>query len=418
MKLNNTMFNVMQKLLLEAELKNMFNQLGEGDFIYITKTDGVTHSYRIVDDIGGLSRAYVIQDTESKKPYILDKLALEGDDLSLFGYDPDSEETGYVDTDSEITMEVDKILVVDGTTGAKTFVDIESTDTKRKRKEGQARLPQFKEKLDDLSVGDILKIRTESVVEGGDTIVNDLLFNVVQVTDNWLMIMLTDVEGDVEGTKSKEAKTLFKAMFKKPLYVNKDDAFKIIDDSLSLITLLKGKEKTVVPIEGVIDIDVEDVESVRGDEDEPSEEEFIKWLERPENRKYSDLINKTPSFWGKVRGASPKGLLQLKNLMQKSGVKSSYLTKDTRVTFKLVSNDIRADYNHKLVNDAGKTYEAKVVSNDGKLRYGHLNGPHWYINLINETEENNEYVAKVTFCKSRGECTVQTKKAQIRIVKN
>lgn len=406
----------MNSMLLEAELKDIFNTISGGNKISITRLDGKKHVYEVNSNVGGKIIMKDLAEDSAGAMYVMDKNSLNGNDLTIHRYDSKAANRDF--KGEELMMDVDKFLVLNNKTGSLEKVDIEGSEDDLRQEENLSRLSEYNNLIKTLDKGDVLRITTESEPneEGGDTIVNDLFFDTVALREDWYVFRLKDINANTEGEEAISTQKLVDIIKNQNIFVGKEGFFKVIGNVITLN--LKFGKKNKITLKGIIDVEINNIQTdIDYDEDEDgkySKKELQDYLTN--NKDFQDMLQKQPNLLGKLAGASPKGLMQLKNMLQQHSTKKSYLTKGKNVKFKLITKDINIDLKHKLLNKKGTYYEAKVTD-ENTLKLGTIGRGHWEINLKKEIEDNT-YQAEVNFCKADRTCKLITKEAIIKILIN
>jgi len=410
MSLNERMVNIMKVMLMEVELKKTFSTISSGDKINIIEVDDNKYSFIVQSNISG---RIIMKDSSEKslgKLFVLEKDSLKKNELTIYIYDNSAVSNDF--KGKSLSIEVKYISVLDDKTGELQRIDITSDEKTMKQKEELSRIDEYTRIIKELDKGEMLIITTETDSEK-DSIVNDLVFKVVDIKKNWYVLNLVKVRGNSEGDKSVESDKILDVVRSKELYIGKGGFFKVVDNKVSL-DLRFGKNYKI-PIKGIIDVDIENdnVGDTSDDKTVTDKDDFTDWLDN--NPQYKNIINKTPNFFEKLSGASPKGVFQLQNMLKKAGTSNSYLTKNKYVVIKLLDGRIEVDLSNKLLSKAGKTYEAKVTD-DRTLRIGDRRKGYWEIELLDEYEDKT-YKTKVSFCYPNGTCDLKTNDAKIKILK-
>ena len=434
---NLLMMGILKSMLLEAELKDTLRTISFDDKIIIKLNGDKTHIYSVFyhTDNEIIMRDDAVIKTDEF--YILTSDSLDGQNLTIYKYDDKAKANDFKGT--EFKMSIDSMYVNNNKTGTNTEIDFEKTkvdddsldddsldggdsldDRRDNDEELQNRISGYDKILKELNEGDILRLTTDSLSneEGEDTIVNDLFFKVSNITTDWYIFTLDSVSGNVDSITAKSIGKLTNNINKKEFYIAKEQFFKIIKNSVSIILHFGNKQDSV--INDIIGVDVNNInnnDDFDATDKKYSEKELMQWLYDTKNKNYMDLINKTPTFWEKVRGASPKGLYHLKRMLQQRGVDNSYLTKGDFVNIKLLStNLVSDDLSRKLVNKRGAYYNTKVVG-DNLLQQGKIGQGHWELKLLEDLDDST-YKTEVSFCKKDKTCKIMSKNALIKIINN
>lgn len=411
------MLRIVKTMLLEGELKDIFSTITAGNHIYIILQGGGKRIYQVESNGSG---RIIMKDKAPKSngmSYIMTRESLNGNKLTIYQYDGKAATKDF--KGQEFQMEIDSMNTINDKTGTKENIDVEGNEDDVRNKENVGRIDQYNELMKKLDTGDVLRITTESQPskEGEDTIVNDLFFEVVDVRKSWYVFTLKDIHGDAEGTEAKASLNLANIIGEQSFYIGKEGFFKVNEGSVE-IEIRYGKNESST-IKGIIDVDINNIDKGEDyDEDEKgySKEELESWLKNQDL--FDDLVNKKPNFLRTLAGASPKGLYQLKKMIQQSKVDNSYMSKGDKVKIKLLSSDLRIpnDLTKSILNKKGATYKADVVG-DNKLKVGVIGRGHWEIKLIEEVEQST-YTAEVIYCDTDRVCKLMAKKATIKIIDN
>jgi|TARA_R110000796_G_scaffold11796_1_gene39612 hypothetical protein len=413
---NLKMMELVTSMLLEAELKDVFSTIKAGDKIGVTRLDGKNHIYQTQSNMTGKIIMKDLSKDSAGAMYVMDRTSLNGNDLTIHRYD--NKQTNF--KGEELKMDVSKFSILDDKTGSLENIDIENpkgAEDDFRNEENTSRVDEYNNLIKTLDKGDVLRITTESEgnEEGSDTIINDLFFDTIGIREEWYVFKLKDINADAEGEKSIATQKLVDAIKNQNIFVGKEGFFKVINDTVTLN--LKFGKKFKVTLKGIIDVEINNIEADIDPDDEDgkySKKELEDYLMN--NKDFQDMLQKQPNLMGKLSGASPKGLMQLKNMIQNYSTKNSYLTKGKNIKFKLITKDITVDLKYKLLNKKGTYYEAKVID-ENTLKLGIIGRGHWEINLKKEIEDNT-YQAEVNFCKADRSCKLMTKEAIIKILTN
>jgi hypothetical protein len=412
---NLKMMELVTSMLLEAELKDIFSTIKTGDKISVTRLDGKNHIYQTQSIIGGKIIMKDLSKDSAGAMYMMDKTSLNGNNLTINRYD--SNAIGKNFKGEELKMDVSKFLILNTKTGSLEDIDIKGSEDEFRDKENISRVDEYNNLIKTLNKGDVLRITTESKgnEEGSDTIINDLFFDTIGIREDWYVFELKDINADAEGEESIVTQKLVTTVKNQNIFVGKEGFFKVINNTVTLN--LKFGKKYQVTLKGIIDVEINDIDADIDSDSEDgkfSKKELEDYLMNDKN--FQDMVQKQPGLLGKLSGASPKGLMQLKNMVQNYSTNKSYLTKGKNIKFKLITKDITVDLKNKLLNKKGTYYEAKIT-NENTLKLGTIGRGHWEIKLKKEVEDNT-YQAEVNFCNANRSCKLITKEAIIKILTN
>jgi hypothetical protein len=423
MDINSRMMDIVKGMLIEAKLDDIFNSLTSTHELKLITTDGEEKSFQIMSNMIGKLIVRDSSDGSAGTMYIIDKTSLNDDDLVLWKYDKENATNEF--KGEEVKLELEKFGILNNKSGNLENIELSDPRKEANIEQNVSRIPEYNEIIKDLNKGDVLKIMTET--EGNseedgdneDTIVNVLYLTVNGFAQKGEIIRFQDleVEGNREDEISPETQRINSIIGNSYVFIGGPRGFfKRDGDDVILDLLLKGNK--VLTIKGIIDVNNDSIESdIDYDRDDKnfSKKELQQALLK--DKTFQKMMRKQPGLLDTLKGASPLGLMQLKNLMQKYGVQTSYLKKGNHVKFKLLSNTIRTgDMRHKLLNRDGYYYEAKV-SDENTLKMGSRGRGNWEINLLDEIESNT-YRVEVIYCETDGTCKTLTKKGVIKILTN
>lgn len=418
MDVNSKMMEVVKTMLLEASLKDVFGTIGGGHRIGIKTKDGSEHAYEVESNVGGRIIMKDLAKSGLGAQYVMDRESLNNTDLTIWQYDRKSPSTNF--KGQEINMKVSDVGILNNQTGKLDKIDIEGEEDEFRQEENLQRVGEYNDLITNLDKGDTMVITTETDSgDGGDSIVNDLFLKVVGIDSNWFALKLEDVQGDAEGEVAGPMQRLATLLTDKYIYIGGNNGFfKVRNDTVGIDFFIGKKNGKRLPIKGVIDVQNNNIEGdINYDNDEKkfSKKELQDYLKNDPT--FQSMLMKKPSLWDTLSGASPKGLMQLKNMIQQYSAKTSYLTKGKNIKFRMMSPSVKSgDFRHKLLNRPDTYYEAKVTG-EKTLKLGTIGKGHWEIVLDKEIEDNT-YKAEVSFCKADRTCSVITKDSVIKILTN
>lgn len=419
MEANSTMMKVVETMLLEASFRDVFSTINSGNKIGIKTRDGHKHAYEALSNVGGKIIMRDLSKDALGAMYVMDRASLNNTDLTIWKYDGDNSKNNDFKGD-EINIKVTEFGVINNQSGKLEKVDVEASEDDFRQEENLNRVDDYNNIIQNLDKGDVLMITTETEgAEGGDSIVNDLFFKVMSIDAEWYGLKLDEVQGDAEGEVSSIIQKIATQLTNKFIYIGGAHGFfKVRNDSVGIDLFIVKKNGIRIPIKDIIDVQNNNIEADIDYDDQ--EKKYSKseledaLLDDPT---FQSMLMKKPSLMDTLRGASPKGLLQLRNMVQQYGAKNSYLTKGNLVKFKMMSPSVRSgDFRHKLLNRKDTYYEAKVTG-DKILKLGTVGKGHWEIVLDKEVEDNT-YKAEISFCKADRTCNVLSKKSIIKILTN
>ena len=416
MDINSKMMEVAKAMLLEAKFNDIFKSIqtgfnNVGDTITVYDTSNEKHTFKIINFKGN---DVLLQNDKGK--FVIDKSSLDKNKFTLYGYD----EEKNVKDNSRDTIEVKKMVIVNTASGKPQNIDIDYDEYDAKQEVDLDNVESFNDIISNSDKNDIFIITSETNNEDeSDTIVNDLYFKITGIKENWYRLKLVDIQSGAEGEVSPEVKFISNQLSDNDIFIGgKNGFFKEINNIITIDLIIGKTNGKVVPINGVIDVQNNNIETdINYDDEEKkfSKEELQAYLKG--HPTFQSMLMKKPSLLDTITGASPKGLMQLKNMVQKYDTKNSYLTKGKNVKFKVMSPSIKSgDFRHKLLNRKDTYYEAKVTG-DKTLKLGTIGRGHWEI-VLNKEIEDNTYNAEVNFCKVDRTCNTITKDSVIKILTN
>lgn len=418
MSLNEKMLEVVNSMLLEASLSDVFGSINNDDKLSVTTLDGKNHVYQVLSNMTGRIIMKDLSKDAAGLQYIIDRQSLNKDKLTLYKFDKEAQSNDF--KGEAIEMKVEKILTLDTKSGAPQEIDVEPDEDDFRKTEHTGLIGEFNNEIKNLDKGDIIVITNETPnKDGGDSIVNDLFLKVINIEKDWYVFNLQEVDGDAEGEISYATQALYKSVSDKFIFVGGPHGFfKETEDGQVGIDLFVGTKNAAnrVKLKGVIDVQNNSIEKdidYNDDKKKFSKKELQNFLANDPT--FRSMMMKKPSLMDTLTGASPKGLMQLKNMVQKHSTKNSYLTKGKNVSFKIMSPSIKSgDFRHKLLNRRNTYYQAKVTG-ENTLKSGTIGRGHWEIKLNKEVDDAI-FQAKVSFCDADRTCNVITKEAMIQIL--
>jgi len=151
-----------------------------------------------------------------------------------------------------------------------------------------------------------------------------------------------------------------------------------------------------------------------------SKQELIdKIKSSPHSKEYLEAMDKTPDFWDTLMNASPKGVNQLNQILDKEVTKNSYLTVGRQIQFEIISGSVIVDNNIKLLN----TDKFRSHKYPGKIEKGNIiisgrrrstNG-HWELKILKDLGDGN-FKVRVSHCDMDLNCKIVEDEGAIRIV--
>jgi hypothetical protein len=406
------MANAINKILLEAELKDLSNSFQVNDEI-VLDTGAGSYKYRVSGptvDLGGIKATPV--------------KSAKGDDLmiNINSYDGKSIIVGSLKGNSTsyagkripvvsvyVGLSKYKIPVQDiknidvalltanttnsnGVTTNSNGVEVEDLDVQ---------VEDYYNVLQTLNANDSLHILIRNPVSGtvradadfGDD--NEIAFTVNTVSPTYIQCSLSDVSGPQSSYYNDNLNRSNIIITPKSLVVENGD----IVFNLKLKTL---KETKSFKLTNIHDITVNlTSNSEEGSEPEStlSREELLKLLYGDKTMR--DLVNRQPSIKDVITKASPTGLAQVYNAVKSAKVSGAYLKVNSKVFFKLLSDNVVGDANNRLTKDnrpvLGTIYRDKMI------KVNDIDKPHWEIELKEELKDN-QYNVDFTWCRGRNLC--------------
>jgi len=418
---NSQMLGIVRSILLESTLNDIFSNIKINDKISVRTIEGSKHSYQVISNMVNKVIMKDLAEGSGGVKYIMDKTSLEGNKLTLWKYDSNAQANDF--KGDEINIEINKIGIINDKTGNFDKIEIDGDLEKElNHQEFIDDIPNFNKILKDSEKGDIIAISTETFIDDDseDTMVNTLFLKVNGIRNDTFRFRFEDIQGGAENEITNNMKQISNIINDFYIFIGgKAGYFKKIGDTVGVDLVYRdGNKSKSIRLNGVINVENNSIES-DFDYDKSDKKYSKKELQQAlmKDKTFQELLQKKPSFIDTLRGASPVGLIQLKNLMDKYKVKTSYLTKGKHIKFKLLSPTIRSnDMRYKLLNIDGYYYEAKVTD-ENTIKMGSRGRSNWEINLKNEVETNT-YKAEVIFCQSDSSCKTLTKKAIIKILTN
>jgi len=389
---------IMNSLLMEAELKDSFAEFAEESIIRLVLSNGSEETFEVTENLAG--RIEMV-DRKSKIKYTFTKDAINDGTMTLHKVDsskPNSE-------GAKITLKL-KEFMTSKKNGELVSVDIVDDEI-------HERLGEINSQLKSASKGDILYISTEEKNSKGD-IVNTILLKIVESEVEMLTCVLEGIESENDGgeTNSYAMDKLVKVFKMHNIYIRSNNLVKIVDGSLTL-TLTVGKKP--FDIQNIIfiethpnedsDIDVEDAREL-------AKQEFLH--QHGNSPEFKQALAKTPTFWDTFMGATPKGRKEIEKIVNRSVTDNSYLTKGNTITFKLLSNTIFIDRDFKLTQN--KKIYAGTMEKNNVLKLGTRRRGHFELQITKEVSPSI-YNVKIRFCNKDLNCESQGE-GTIKVIRN
>jgi hypothetical protein len=393
-------FSILNSLLIEAQLKDSFSSMADGNMVRLVLKDGSERVFEIVENLAG---RIVMVDKQSEIWYTFTKDAMVDSILTLHEYDSDKKS-------SKFEGKEEKLSVKEFLTG-KSGGDIEVIDVHDP--ENVQRIDDMNSELKTTGEGDVIYISSEENKGKNVVLVNTILLKVVGVEPKRLTCTLEDIETESESGNANSGRMdkLANIFRNRNIYLDFNDLVKFKNNDLVLNLYSNNK---LLPINNIIAIEVhkgdEDLES--DEERELTKKELIDKIEvSPE---FLQAIEKTPSFWDTLTNASPKGVNQINKILNQKSTSDSYLTKGNDVRFKLLTNSVIVNASHKLIKN-NKLYTGKIQKGN-IIKIGTKKQGHWELEILKELEPSI-YNVKINFCNKDLSCKLYGKGA-IKIVKN
>lgn len=430
---NSNMINIMKKMLLEGKLMDIFSTITPNGLIILKLKDGKILKYQVISNMTG---RIIMKDEVSDIQYVMTKDSLNNGELIINRYDGNEQDFKNKD---DIKLDVDKFLVTDKQGNSKS-IDIEPQEPESEESDvdphDESNLLEFNDSIMDIKVGDSLIITYDGEIplkkgdNKKDSIVNDLFFKVMDVSKKSVDVRLVDIKGNVDGEESRTTEKLINKLGDRTITIKRYDPFKLKDNQIYINFNYKGigaktkykgfKLYNVLGVEvNNINIDDSDDGDNDGETKKYSEDDFYSWVNDKRHPERLNFFNKQPNMLRTIAGASPTGLYQLKNLMQKATLDKSYLTKGKRVKFKLGKGQmIRGERGFYLTSNRGKTYEGVMVA-PKKIKIGVIGRRNFYLHIKEELENDSmTFKVDVEFCGSDNSCEYVKKGATIKIINN
>jgi len=414
------MNQILEQMLLEASFKDVLSTMVIGDILLIKQDNDIIR----VSVESNMTGRLIVKDESpqsDKSRYIITKDALNGNKLTVFKYDSDASTNDF--KGKKIVIGVTDIRKYDGKTSQSTDVDMNGDNNQNNGdnnqnngdnnqnngdnnqhndtnniKKLQQQVDYYNNLIEKLDDGDVLIVSTESPSDDendNDSVINNFFFKIIDIKKNFYVMVLDDV--DVAGDEPISTSKIISNFEGKKLYIKKGNFFKLIDNEITL-EIIYNKSLSL-PIKNIIDVEIDEKDD-EIEEPQLTKDEMIAILQQ--NPNYREMINKTRGFWDVVSGASPKGIYQLKKMMDKRLVNNSYLTKGNVVKFRLLSGDIKYDLKHKILNRKGITYSGKIEG-ENLIKIGTRGKGHWEIQIVEETDDFT-FDAIFNYCKSDRTC--------------
>jgi len=379
---------IMNSLLMEAELKDSFGEFAEESIIRLVLLNNSEETFQVTKNHAGRIEMVNLK-THIK--YTFTKDAIDDGVMTLHKVDSKKPNT----EGAKITLKL-KEFMTSKKNGELVNVDIVDEDMVERQTEINNELRSAKK-------NDILYITTDEKNSKGN-IMNNILLKVVDKEVKMLTCILEDIEstdGEGSSTKSYAMNKLGDIFGRHSIYIHSSDLVKIIKGSLTLTVQVGGKP---LDIKNIIQIEAHD-EPERNldpqDKEVMAKQEFLKKYGHSEE--FLQAIEKTPSFWETLVGASPKGRSQIEKIINKSMTNNSYFTRGSKITFILASPTVHGSNNRSLVSTT-KTYVGTMYPNK-ILQVNDKRTGHFELELVRQPNPLEPiYNVKIRYCDKRLRC--------------
>ena len=383
------MNETISSLLLEAQLKDVFNLIKVDDIFSVDLKDGRMFTYNVIENKAGdiKLRDRIPNETGLYPIFMISKDSMNDTIMTTWKYDSNQADG----KGQELKFEIKRIRTGKDT-GTIETIDVESpelTDV----------YIGFNKIINSAEVGDVLTISTVGDSQNGEEEpYNTVFLKVHNKKRNTYMVSLEDVEGN-----SDVLNNYFVNFNNRNFYINTNNLVRIKNnDMLSLTLAFKGRNNDVkkIFIDNIVEVQLnkesEDVNNPDNDDNKKmSKRDLQKLLDSDPT--YQKMINQQPGILDVLRGASPRGVYQLAKKLKQSKVDNSFLTRGKYVKFKWDSPKIYKDEKNVLSRNA--SYEGKV-EREGVIKLGNRNTGFFNLTLLDEIEPS-VYKVKVIFINSK-----------------
>lgn len=414
------MAKAIQRVLMEEELKDISSKVRNGDVIKIILAHGGQYIFEIEGGVGG---NFIIKDVNDGKRYTFSNEDFKNDILTVYPYTGGIEKVGgiehkishmSIDIAGEI-YDIEPIMMGDiepepeaevepesPAPEAEVEVDSEDVITPEKKVELAQSKGDFNTRIKQSKKDDILFINTG--IETDDGMFDEhaeLEFVVFNVNEDYVQMAL-------DGASGSKSAFYFNNLNNKQIFINKGHLINIVDGSLQLEVVFddKGASKSII-IENIISVS----NNVKNPINEPhkivrgiSQQSLINDI----GDEYADDIwSKQPNLLKAIQGASPTGMYQIKQILDKSKVDSAYLSDGSKVRFRIIGGKEIVGTNNtitlRLNPKEDKGYSGTIIKDKTIKSGGAISRTHWEIELLDEVE-TNKYKSRISFCTKENSC--------------
>lgn len=405
-------FNVLNNILMEAELKDSFGDMPVSGAIRLELTDGSERLFQVIKNEGG---RIVMADKDSREMYTFTKDSLKNGILTLYEYDSNSPnkqgKEHPLDLKSFYTSKVNGDITIIDVVDDEMSNDVNNLD--------RFDIEAMNETLKTVEIGDMIIISSEEKISDDESKINNILFKVIDLKKEFITTVLYDIETNDGDNDSKKMLNLIKIFKERNIFISADNLIKPRGNTLVLplsTTFNSRKDIKTIELPGIIGVEVEKADI--DDEitlDAKKEKLINKIKNTPE---FNQALAKTPNFWETLMNSSYKGIDQIEGMLNNYLTNNSYLTVGSKVMFKLIdsktitlSNDLRTKLNNtgRLVGRMQKNNKIRIgdrVKSEG----------YWELKLIKQISDS-KYTVNITHCDRDDVCSLIAKNKVIDIIK-
>lgn len=396
-------YKVMASLLLEAELKEVLPNIQQESVIRLVLKDKSEKTFFVESNLAG---RVIMVDKSDGKQYTFTKDAINDGTLTIYRYDK-STPNGQ---GAKIVLKVEEFST------AKKGGEIEQVDIVKPVEENrlEERMNEMNDILKTAKKGSIINIASEEKIDENDGITNNIFLRVNEISPKKLSCTLEDINSDGDSSRIKTLVNTFK---NRNIYISINNLVKIKNDDLVLNLYRSDK---FIPVTGLLNIEVGGggVDNGESDYTPMSKQELIdKIKSSPHSKEYLEAMDKTPDFWDTLMNASPKGVNQLNQILDKAVTRNSYLTIGRQLQFELISGSVIVSNNAKLLStDRFRSHKYPGrVERDNIIISGRRTTGHWELKVLKDLGEG-DFKVRITYCDSDLKCEMQDDEGRIRIV--
>jgi hypothetical protein len=380
------MNNTINSLLLEAELKDVFDSIEVGDVFSVDLKDGRMFTYTVMENKGGdiKLRDRKPNDAGLYTIFIISKDSMNDTVMTTWKYDSNQSDG----KGEEMKFNIKRIRTGKNT-GAIETIDLEDPILADKYN-------KFNQEILKGEVGDTIGITTVEETNG-EELLNNIFFKIHEIKQTHYLLSLVDVDGDSETLNN-----YYINFNDKNFYINTNNLIKILNNNtLNLQLAFKGRnnETKKININPIVDVSINKNDDSFDDENDENQTMSKKALQDilDKDPTYQKMINQQPGILDVLRGASAKGVYQLAKKLKQNKVNNSFLTRGKYVKFKWDSPKIYKDENNVLSRNG--SYEGKV-EREGVIKLGNRNSGFFNLTLLDEIEPS-VYKVKVVYTNPR-----------------